>query len=90
MSDVHLDHPGEMHWFSGYGPAPVLGECPHLGCEHRGTSVIAWGPDLEHYELAECDMDCDSTCRAWVDGRTVATTPWLHVAIPAGISHETP
>jgi hypothetical protein len=76
---AHLDHPGDLHWFSGYGPLAVLGECPHAACRHTGTSVIAWGPDLARYELVQCDLDCDSSCRAWVDGRGVATTPWLRV-----------
>jgi hypothetical protein len=79
MTWVHLDHPGDLHWFSGYGPLPVLGECPHVGCRHDAISTIAWGPDLTRYELVQCDSDCDSSCRAWADGRSVATTPWLRV-----------
>ena len=74
-----LDHPGDFRWFSGYGPLPVTGKCPHAGCPHNAISVIAWGPDLIRYELVQCDSDCGSSCRAWVDGRSVATTPWLRV-----------
>ena len=90
MAEPHLDHPDDVHWFSGYGPATVLGDCPHTACEHRGQSVIAWGPDLDHYELVECDMDCDSTCRAWINGRCATTTPWLHVDVPPGLEHAAP
>ncbi len=74
-----LDHPGDFHWFSGYGPLPAAGECPHASCRHRATSVIAWGPDLTRYELVQCDSDCASSCRAWVDGRGIVTTPWLRM-----------
>lgn len=67
MAEPHLDHPGEMSWFVGHGPAPVLGQCPHPTCEHLGHSVIAWGPDAEHYELVQCDTDaeCAGACRGW-------------------------
>lgn len=70
MSGAHLDHPGEVHWFHGYGPLPVVGPCPHTNCPHNGTSVIAWGPDYEHYELVTCDVDaedggCAEQCRGW-------------------------
>ena len=90
MSLAHLDNPGAVRWFSGYGPAEVLGECPHSGCGHRGTGVVAWGPDLRHYELIECGIqgdddgtDCAGNCRAWTDDRDRVTTPWLHVAVTA-------
>jgi hypothetical protein len=61
MADVSLDNPGEVHWFSGEGPKPIVGTCNH-DCLHMGTSVIAWGPDFDHYELVECDK---CKCRAW-------------------------
>lgn len=80
MSQVYLDHPGDVHWFSGYGPAAVTGECPHPDCPHNGLTVIAWGPDVDRYELMACDSECGGGCRAWVNGRGVVTSPWLRVA----------
>lgn len=81
MAQVYLDHPGDLHWFSGYGPREVLGPCPHAACPHNAQSVVAWGPDATRYELMDCDVDdgCAGNCRAWVNGRGVATTPWLQV-----------
>lgn len=84
MAEPHLDHPGEIHWFKGEIPLPVLGPCPHADCKHLGQGVIAWGPALDRYELVECGMasdakGCAAQCRAWVDGRGRTTTPWLHV-----------
>lgn len=66
MADAHLDHPGEISWFKGYGPAVILGPCPHE-CPHNAVSDIAWGPDWEHYCLVTCDVSdgCDGYCRAW-------------------------
>lgn len=67
MAEAHLDHPGDFHFFSGYGPARVKGPCPHTGCPHHGVSVIAWGPDYEHYELLVCEVNegCAGRCRGW-------------------------
>lgn len=84
MAEAHLDHPGEIHWFKGEGPAPVIGPCPHTDCRHLGQSVIAWGPTLDRYELVECGIagdahGCAGRCRAWVDGRGRVTTAWLQV-----------
>lgn len=87
MAEAHLDNPGEIRWFKGECPLPVLGLCPHTACKHLGTGVIAWGPSLDRYELVECgslnvpeaDDDCGTACRAWVDGRGRTTTEWLHV-----------
>jgi hypothetical protein len=88
VAEAHLDHPGEIHWFKGEGPAPVVGPCPHSSCKHLGQGVIAWGPSLERYELVQCgsirpadeaDDDCASRCRAWIDGRGRVTTAWLMV-----------
>jgi len=88
MSEPHLDHPGEMHWFKEEGPLPVLGACPHISCKHLGQGVIAWGPSMERYELVECgsidpydeaDDDCAGHCRAWVNGQGQTTTAWLKV-----------
>lgn len=85
MAEPHLDHPGEIHWFKGEGPAPVLGPCPH-DCKHLGQGVIAWGPSMERYELVECGIreeedpnGCAARCRAWVDGQGQVTTAWLQV-----------
>lgn len=79
---IHVDHPGEISWFHGYGPLPIVGPCPHLDCPHNAQSTIAWGPDYERYELVVCDVDqgCASWCRAWTDGSPIATTPWLQMA----------
>lgn len=88
MAEPHLDHPGEITWFKRYGPAPVLGPCPHAACKHFGQGVIGWGPSMERYELILCgsidlldesDSDCASTCRAWADSRGLIVTPWLNV-----------
>ncbi len=88
MAEPHLDHPGEISWFKRYGPAPVLGPCPHTNCGHWGTSVVAHGPSMDRYELVDCGSldrgdesptDCASTCRAWSDSRGRIVTPWLHV-----------
>lgn len=61
MAETHLDHPGEITWFSGYGPLPIVGPCPHI-CEHNAVRNIAWGPDFDHYTLNQC-IDCG--CRGW-------------------------
>lgn len=86
MAESHLDNPGEIRWFSGEGPAPVLGPCEH-NCQHWGQGVIAWGPTLDRYELVECgtrdDDGCAARCRAWVDGRGRVTTAWLTVDLDA-------
>lgn len=67
---VQIDHPDEpVHWFAGYPESErrrvAVGPCPH-DCEHRSTSVEAWGPDLDHYELVVCDDICAGNCRAWL------------------------
>lgn len=82
MSEIHLDHPGDLHWFKGYGPLPVIGPCPHHQCRHNAQSTIAWGPDKLRYELVACDVDehCNGSCRAWTDGSFANTSPWLQVA----------
>jgi len=66
MAQAYLDHPGDVTWFKGYGPADVLGPCPH-DCDHRALSSIAWGPDFERYTLNVCDVDdgCAGRCRGW-------------------------
>lgn len=87
MAEPHLDHPGEIHWFKGEHPLPVLGPCPHTDCKHFGQGTIAYGPSLERYVLVECgiagDDGCGAACRAWSDGQGRVTTPWLHVAVAA-------
>lgn len=81
MAEPHLDHPGEITWFKGYGPSRVLGPCVHVDCRHRAQSVIGWGPSMERYEIVRCDVPqhCDGGCRAWSDGRGRITTTWLQV-----------
>lgn len=80
-----LDHPGVLKFFVGYGPAPVLGKCPHE-CKHNMLSVIAYGPDWEHYELLTCDAPegCNGECRGWrvvtsMDDSSNRIRRWLHV-----------
>lgn len=82
MAEIHLDHPGEITWCGEHAPSPILGPCPHV-CDHNDQRVIAWGPDLEHYELAQCDVlgGCNGQCRAWTDGGPEMTTAWLQVEI---------
>ncbi len=61
MSSIALDHPGDLSWFPGYPEAErrriPSGDCPHP-CQHRILKVVAWGPDMAHYELSVCQ---DST-----------------------------
>lgn len=77
MAEAHLDHPGEVRWFKGHGPAPVLGPCPHTDCPHESTAAVAYGPDHAHYVLdAGVEPDgCDGTCRGWFG-------EWLHLDLP--------
>jgi hypothetical protein len=85
MADPHLDHPGEVQWWSGQAPAAVLGPCPHE-CPHNLQAVIAHGPDFRRYELVRCDVasGCDGQCRAWCASRGGhSSTPWLMVKVPA-------
>ena len=81
MAEAHLDHPGEISWYAGQGPAPVLGPCPHSDCPHDFQSCIAHGPDFRRYTLDQCDVadGCNGTCRSWHDPRMRATTAWLHI-----------
>lgn len=66
MAQVNVDHPGQVSWFAGKGPAKILGPCPH-DCEHGVIRCVAWGPDNEHYTLVECfESDgCQGCCRSW-------------------------
>ncbi len=88
MAEPHLDHPGEITWFKGCGPLPVLGPCPHTSCSHVVLSTVAWGPSMNRYELVVCDMPrtgagCAGNCRVWVDERGRVTTNWLRVGAAA-------
>lgn len=69
MAEPHLDHPGDISWYVGHGPAPILGDCPHVACQHSDTHTVAWGPDFEHYELVVCveqgEGRCAGACRGW-------------------------
>lgn len=75
MSEAHVDQDvaGTVKWFAGYGPVPVVGECPHRSCGHTVVPTIAWGPDYEHYCLVRCDdpAGCAGQCRGWA-----AEYPW--------------
>ena len=81
MTEAHLDHPGEISWWSGYGPAPVVGPCPHTNCPHLDSACVAYGPDWKHYTLERCVMPdgCNGNCRAWHDENMRTTTPWMQV-----------
>jgi hypothetical protein len=87
VAEPHLDHPGEIHWFKGEEPAPVIGPCPH-DCRHLGQGVIAWGPSYDRYELVECGVPgteqpdaCAGRCRAWIDSQGRTVTDWLMVDV---------
>ena len=77
MAEAYVDPDmrGRVHFFSGYGPADVLGDCPHNACGHYGQSVIAWGPDERRYVLVTCDDNdgCAGHCRGWADTRQRVT-----------------
>lgn len=88
MGAAHLDHPDETRWFKGWGPAPVVGECPHGGCPHERTGAIAYGPDFAHYVLDVCKEPegCNGECRGWFGEWPVGHVPryrpvekWMHV-----------
>jgi hypothetical protein len=79
MTYVHVDNPDlPVSWFKSCPEEitrKVIGPCPHR-CPHNLTRVVAWGPDLAHYELIVCDVvaGCNRNCRSWSDpnGRIVA------------------
>lgn len=78
MAEAHVDRPGEVTWWSGFGPEPIGGPCPHL-CVHEQQRIVAWGPSYERYELVAC-MDaigCGGLCRAWTDQFDRVVTAWL-------------
>lgn len=82
MSEPHLDHPGDMHWYSGHNPHPVIGSCPHTACPHNMMGAIAEGPDFDHYTLNVCAVDgpdgCNHECRAWsVEYPAAPKPPWF-------------
>lgn len=54
-----------VEMFAGYEWLDLGERCDH-DCPHKSQSVVAWGPDIAHYELNKCDR-CG--CRAWLDGR---------------------
>jgi len=88
VAEAHLDDPGSVRWFAGYGSAEMSGPCPHAACKHLGQSVIAWGPSYERYELVACGStnpadesasDCAMRCRAWADKNGRVVTDWLTI-----------
>ena len=89
MSSIALDHPGDLSWFPGYPEAErrriPSGDCPHP-CQHRILKVVAWGPDMAHYELSVCqDYGCQGNCRAWHGPSTyerLMTMDWKLLAPP--------
>ena len=94
--EAHVDHPGEITWFVGHGPAPILGDCPHTACGHKGWSTVAWGPDLNRYELVVCDDKnpggCDGNCRGWVrqvEGSNASGQLWGLKAFDRTREHHT-
>lgn len=94
-SETFVDHPGQMSWFVGHGPAPVLGPCPH-GCEHNSIGTIAWGPDEAHYELVVCDGEgwgatCGGECRAWITDEQSSRGTWKAARwLQVDVEHEDP
>ena len=92
MAEAHVDHPGDVSWFAGKGPLPVIGPCPHTTCSHDQGGTIAWGPDHEHYTLNVCvvperEGGCGGTCRGWAaeyphgEGPKFRQGPFKHVAV---------
>jgi hypothetical protein len=85
--EAHVDNPGEVRWFPGYGPASVLGRCEH-NCTHLDQATVAWGPDPARYELVRCvtatdaESLCAGRCRAWSNSLGRIVTPWLTVDVP--------
>jgi hypothetical protein len=82
---AELSNLGDVRWFAGYGPEPVVGPCPHRSCPHNHQSVVAWGPDFDRYELVTCDVEdgCDGGCRGWLD-----VTDDLDRSTPRGVVHR--
>lgn len=96
VPDLQLDTAGEIEWFYGRGPGPVLGPCPH-GCRHA-RSLVAWGPSHERYKLVECNgvrpgggaTECAGRCRAWMDSWGSVVTDWLEIDVdPAAVAWAT-
>ena len=89
MSGIALDHPGDITWFPDYPEnerkrLPV-GDCPHP-CDHRILKVVAWGPDMDHYELSICRDICGGNCRGWHGPSTyyrLKTIDWKLLTEPA-------
>ena len=55
--------------FSGHTWWDLGDVCAH-DCTHSDLTVVAWGPDVAHYELVECAVAAGGCgCRAWWDGR---------------------
>lgn len=73
MAAAHLDADmaGEIiRWYGSeveQARRTVVGPCPHGECPHNALIVVAWGGDMEHYELVVCDVDdgCAGGCRGW-------------------------
>lgn len=68
MVDISVP-PGQVWWFADWRPKDFLGPCSH-SCQGAGVSIVAWGSDLFHYELVECN-ECG--CRAW---KSACSWPW--------------
>jgi hypothetical protein len=94
VSHIAIDHPDEViHWFACHPESerarPVIGDCPHA-CDHLGTTVVGWGPDLAHYELVICDgftSGCEGNCRGWCAAPAgydqLAAIDWKLLGTPA-------
>jgi hypothetical protein len=96
VPDMQLDTAGEIEWFYGRGPAPVLGPCRH-DCKHA-RSLVAWGPSYDRYKLVECNgvrsggggTECAGRCRAWMDSWGNVVTDWLEIDVdPASVAWAT-
>jgi hypothetical protein len=67
--------PGVVMWFGNEVPATFLEPCPHTCHDNPSmelTTVLAWGPDLDHYEIRRCEW---CYCRSWYSARTGTLVP---------------
>jgi hypothetical protein len=74
MAEAHVDQDMAgvpIRWYrseiAGEALRKPTGPCPHTDRRHWGRTVVAWGGDLEHYELVVCDDNpgCAGNCRGW-------------------------
>ena len=80
LATSRVDNPGSWRFFTGFKAVAVSGHCSH-DCRHPAKAWIAWGPDLEHYTLAECG---GCRCRAWFNADAKRGTVLARLFIPPG------